>query len=75
MEASKAFGLAIRLLRTTKGWTQEQLGFEADLTRAYISSIELNQKEPSITTIAKLAQAFGMTLSEMMHYVDKELKK
>lgn len=74
MEASKAFGLAIRKLRITKGLTQEELGFESELTRAYISSIELDQKLPSITTIAKLAKAFNLSLSELMRLVEVELE-
>jgi len=74
MEASKAFGLAIRKLRIAKGLTQENLGFESELTRAYISSIELDQKLPSITTIAKLAKAFDLTLSELMRLVEVELE-
>jgi transcriptional regulator with XRE-family HTH domain len=74
MEASKAFGLAIRKLRISKGLTQEDLGFESGLTRAYISSIELDQKLPSITTIAKLAKALNLSLAELMHHVDKEMK-
>ncbi|MEA9567148.1 helix-turn-helix transcriptional regulator [Polynucleobacter sp. AP-Nickl1-40-C4] len=75
MEASKAFGLVIRKLRVAKGLTQEDLGFDSELTRAYISSIELDQKLPSITTIAKLAKALGLSLAELMHHVDKEMKK
>ena len=75
MEASKAFGLAIRKLRISRDLTQEELGFESELTRAYISSIELDQKLPSITTIAKLAKAFNLSLSELMKLVEIELKK
>ena len=74
MEASTAFGLAVRKIRVDKGLTQEELGFESDLTKAYISSIEPDQKLPSITTIAKLAKAFEMSLSELMSYVDLEMK-
>lgn len=75
MEASSAFGLAIRKLRIAKGLTQEELGFESELTRAYISSIELDQKLPSITTIAKLAKAFDLSLSELMKLVEVELNR
>lgn len=75
MEASRAFGLAIRKLRISKGLTQEELGFESELTRAYISSIELDQKLPSITTIAKLAKAFDLSLSELMKLVEVELNR
>ena len=75
MEASSAFGLAIRKLRIAKGLTQEELGFESELTRAFISSIELDQKLPSITTIAKLAKAFDLSLSELMKLVEVELNR
>ena len=75
MEASKAFGLAIRKLRIARGLTQEDLGFESDLTSAYISSIELDQKLPSITTIAKLAKALNLSLSELMKLVEIEMKR
>jgi len=75
MEASRAFGLAIRKLRIANGLTQEELGFESELTRAYISSIELDQKLPSITTIAKLAKAFDLSLSELMKLVEVELNR
>ena len=75
MEASKAFGLAIRKLRVAKGLTQEELGFESELTRAYISSIELDQKLPSIATIAKLANAFGISMAELMELTENELPK
>jgi transcriptional regulator with XRE-family HTH domain len=74
MEASKAFGLAIRKLRIARDLTQEELGFESELTRAYISSIELDQKLPSITTIEKLAKAFDLSLSELMKLVEIEIK-
>ena len=75
MEASGACGVAIRKLRISKGLTQEELGFESELTRAYISSIELDQKLPSITTIAKLAKAFDLSLSELMKLVEVELNR
>ena len=75
MEASRAFGLAIRKLRIANGLTQEELGFESELTRAYISSIELDQKLPSITTIAKLAKDFDLSLSELMKLVEVELNR
>lgn len=75
MEASKAFGLAVRKLRIEKGLTQEQLGFESGLTRAYISSIELDQKLPSIATIAKLAKAFNISMAELMELTENELPK
>ncbi|MBT8521249.1 helix-turn-helix transcriptional regulator [Polynucleobacter paneuropaeus] len=73
MELTLAFGRVIRRLRIAKNLTQENLGFEADLRRTYISSLELGQKEPSLSTILKIAKALDMGLSELFLQVEKEL--
>jgi transcriptional regulator with XRE-family HTH domain len=73
MELSLAFGNVLRRLRMAKNLTQEQLGFEADLRRTYISSLELGQKEPSLGTVMKIAKALDMGVSELLLQVEKEL--
>lgn len=70
-----AFGLAVRKIRLSKGLTQEQLGFEAGLRRTFISSIELNEKQPSLKTMHAIAQAFDMPASKLLQLVEMELKK
>lgn len=75
MNLSYAFGKTLRRIRIEHGLTQEELGFEADLRRAYISSLELGQKEPSLQTIQKLSAAFGMTSSKLIAEVEKSEKK
>lgn len=37
------FGRNVRQARKDKGWTQEQLAFEASVKRAYLSEIENGQ--------------------------------
>jgi transcriptional regulator with XRE-family HTH domain len=73
MELSLAFGKVLRRLRMAKNLTQEELGFEADLRRTYISSLELGQKEPSLGTVLKIAKALDMGVSELLLQVEKEL--
>ena len=72
MDLSKAFGIALRKLRISKGLTQEQLGFESELRRTFISS-ELGEKKPSLTTIYQLAEALDIPMSKLMKYVEKEI--
>lgn len=72
MEIAVAFGLVIRRLRIARDLTQEQLGFESGLRRTFISSLELGQKEPSLTTIAKLSNAFEINMSELISLVELE---
>lgn len=75
MEAAIAFGRVLRKLRIHAGLTQEQLGFEADLRRTYVSILELGQQQPSLSTIIKLADALNLSIAEMMAMVEHELNK
>jgi len=75
VDVSEAFGKAVRKLRAKKDLTQEQLGFESDLRRTFISSLELGQKQPSIATIQKLANTFGISMARLMELTEKELSK
>lgn len=75
MEPAVAFGKVLRQLRQDAGLTQEQLGFEADLRRTYISSLELGEKQPSLTTILKLAAALGCSAADLIGDVELEISK
>ncbi|MGX2951265.1 helix-turn-helix domain-containing protein [Ursidibacter sp. B-7004-1] len=68
-----AFGIAVRRLRKERNLSQENLGFEADLQRIYISKLELGQQQPSITTIFKIANGLGCSASELISQTEKEL--
>lgn len=73
MDVSVAFGKALRRLRIAKNLTQEQLGLEAGLRRTFISSLELGQKQPSITTIQKLAVVLEISMSKLFQQVEKDM--
>ena len=70
----KALGKTIRRLRLMAGITQEELGFEAGLERSYVSSVELATKDPSFTTIQKIAAALSVPLSELFRVYEEELR-
>lgn len=73
MGPAVAFGRVLRRLRQTKGWTQEELGLEADLRRTFISVLELGQQQPTLTTILKLAHVLGVKPGKILDLVEKEL--
>jgi transcriptional regulator with XRE-family HTH domain len=75
LDAGIAFGKVIRRLRIDAGLTQEQLGFEAELRRTYVSILELGQQQPSLTTIIKIAQALELTPGDLMDMVMDEMKR
>lgn len=67
-----AFGGVLRQLRKNAGLTQEQLGFEAELERNYISMLELGQRQPTLATVFKLASPLNVTPSKMVSMVEVE---
>lgn len=73
MAPADAFGQVLRRLRLKAGLTQEELGFEADLRRTYISILELGQQQPTLTTLLKLAGALGISGAELMRHIEREL--
>jgi transcriptional regulator with XRE-family HTH domain len=73
MQMAAEFGKVVRGLRIEAGLTQEQLGFEADLRRTFISTLELGQQQPTLMTIFKLSKALKIPPSEIIALVEKEL--
>jgi len=53
--------------------SQEELAFEADLQRNYISLLERGQNSPSIKTLFKLAPVLKSSPSEMLLLVEQLL--
>jgi transcriptional regulator with XRE-family HTH domain len=75
LDLAVAFGVVLRRLRIDAGLTQEQLGFEAELRRTYVSVLELGQQQPSLRTIFKLADALKTPPSKLLRQVEDELKR
>lgn len=61
-------GRRIRSLRNIKGWTQEELGKQADLSYKFIGEIERGQQNPSLDTIVKIASAMKVDLPEIFRF-------
>lgn len=67
----KAFGDAVRARRQELGLSQEDLGFEAELHRTYISQLERGLKSPSLATIEQLAQVLKTKPSDLVRAAEK----
>lgn len=59
-------GCRLRKLREKKGWSQEQLGFEARLHRNYVGGIERGERNVGLVNIAKLARALGIRPRDLL---------
>lgn len=67
----KFFGKVLRKLRLEAGLTQEELGFAADLQRNYISSLELGEKQPSLTSLYKVSRALQIKPGHLLDLIDE----
>ena len=65
-------GLRIRELRTAKGWRQIDLAEEAGINENYISDLEIGKKEICLRTMQAIADAFDLTLAELLQGVESK---
>ncbi|MDR2219571.1 MAG: helix-turn-helix transcriptional regulator [Methylobacillus sp.] len=68
---NRQFGFVVRHCREQRRWSQEVLADAAGLNRSYLGEIERGAAVPSLVTIAKLAGAFDLRLSELMEHCEQ----
>lgn len=66
-----AIAKTVKRLRGTK--SQFMLGAEFDIPSSVLSDLERAVKDPQLTTLFKLAGAFGLSISQFMGELEKEL--
>lgn len=62
----------IRLLRKRAGMSQEEAADIAGTSRQTFSKWEAGESTPDILACDKLAEAFGVTLDDLLHYEEEE---
>lgn len=65
-DITQALGKVIRQRRRAKKLSQEELAFAAELTRNYISLVELGSSSPTIDSLAKIAIALDESASSLL---------
>ncbi|WP_409280112.1 helix-turn-helix domain-containing protein [Pseudomonas sp. KCJK8751] len=70
MEIGLAFGTVLRQKRKAAGLTQEQLSYEADIQRNYVSLIERGVHQPTVAVLFKLARALNCTPASFISEVE-----
>lgn len=66
-----AIANTVKRLRGDK--SQFMLGAEYDIPSSVLSDLERAIKNPQLTTLMKLSNAFGLSISEFMKEFEKEL--
>lgn len=56
----------VKALRKARGWSQEALAGEAGLDRTYVSGIERQVKNPTVTVVERIAGALDCKLGELL---------
>lgn len=62
----EALGLRIRELRIRRGWRQIDLAEEAGVHENYVSDLEQGRKEICLRTLQMIAQAFEMSMADLL---------
>jgi transcriptional regulator with XRE-family HTH domain len=67
-DSLKLFGKRLVQLRKERGLSQEELAWESELARSYISGIERGLRNISLLNICKLADTLGVQPSELLKF-------
>lgn len=66
MELERTVGANVRRLRLARGWTQERLAQEAEITTRYVGMVERGQTSVTVGMLGKLAKVLGLEANELL---------
>jgi transcriptional regulator with XRE-family HTH domain len=65
-EITAAVALHVRALRTGRGWSLDELSGRSSVSKGMLVQIEAARTNPSIGTLARIADAFGVTVGRLL---------
>lgn len=66
MDLRQLFATNLRRLRHAKGWSQDELALEAEMSRSYLSQIEKGKFYVSLKVLGRLAEALNVDPVEFL---------
>jgi transcriptional regulator with XRE-family HTH domain len=72
-EMLRHLGVRLRYLRETRGFSQERLAERAGMTSKYLGEVERVETNPSVTTLARLAEALSVHVGDFFESTDEIL--
>lgn len=69
-----AFAKVLKQLRQEAGLSQEELAHRADVSTRYISLLETQRRQPTLTAFASLASGLGLSLADIAALVEQKWK-
>jgi transcriptional regulator with XRE-family HTH domain len=67
-EGLRLLAKRLKELRAEKGFTQESLAYEADITLSQIARIETVNANPTVSTIFKIARTLNVPVSTLFDF-------
>ena len=65
MNVNKQLGMRIRYLREQKGLTLEDLSFESNVNKNYLSDLERGNRNPTVKILERISLALDISLEEL----------
>lgn len=62
----------LRSLRAERDWSLDELARRTEVSRATLSRLENAEVSPTASVLGKLAAAYGLTISRLMHMVEDD---
>jgi transcriptional regulator with XRE-family HTH domain len=75
MDLREVFATNLRRLRHEKGLSQEQLAYEADINRTYVSKLETGVTYAGLEIMGKLADVLEIEPAELLRLPAKRGRK
>lgn len=66
MSLAQVFGKNVRKVRLGQDLTQEQLAFEAELQRSYVSELEAGKRNPTLEVVEAIARALKVSAHTLL---------
>ncbi|MCD7879929.1 MAG: helix-turn-helix transcriptional regulator [Candidatus Gastranaerophilales bacterium] len=68
----KTLGSNIKKFRMEKGFTQEKLALETNVSRSHIAMIELGKRDFTVSTLFKISRALNITIDKIFDFDNLE---
>jgi DNA-binding XRE family transcriptional regulator len=70
-EFTRSLGHTIKVLRVDQGQTRQELGERAGISYSYVAQIENGRTSPSSPVLLRLAEALGMSASDLLAFQER----
>jgi len=71
MDLREVFAANLRRLRNARGVSQDELAYEANVSRSYLSQLEKGTFYASLNVVGRLSEALGVEPAELLKIPQK----